>query len=173
MKKKQKKVLYIAVGAPNSGKTSLIDFRVETFGGVHISRDEIRFNLLKDDDKYFEHEGEVFTTFVNDIQKTLDNEDGPADVYADATHLNKRSRKKLINKLDLSNVDKIIILWFDLTLPVLLERNENREGRSKVPESAITRMFDSMDVPTVTEHPLVKEIWNIDKFWYIQEFNNG
>ena len=167
MKTKQKKVLYIAIGAPNSGKTSLINFRIDAFGGTRISRDDIRFSLLKDGDNYFAHEGEVFKIFTDNIQKALDNPKGETDVYADATHLNMRARKKLLKELDLTNVEKIILLWLVAPIETLLERNKTRNAKTKVPESAIIRMLGSMDTPTRKEHPLISAIWLINENWEI------
>lgn len=167
---KQKKVLYIAVGAPNSGKTSLINFRCEAFGGVHISRDKIRFALLKPEDNYFAHEKEVFTSFVNEIQKALDDEEGSEFVYADATHLNKTSRSKLIRNLKLDNVEKIVILRFQVPLETLLERNETREGLEKIAPSAIERMYYSLDNVSQDKNPMY-EIWYINKDWEIRDYD--
>lgn len=167
MKMKLKKVLYIAVGAPNSGKTTFINDRIEALGGVHVSRDEIRFSLLESDDDYFKHEGETFLTFCEQIQEALDNPKGPDDVYADATHLNKRSRKKLLKKLHLQNVEKIIILYFKVPYELLEKRNSARVGRVKIPYTALENMYNSMDIPTVEENPLF-EIWEIDGYGYVK-----
>ena len=159
-----KKVLYIAVGAPNSGKTTFINDRIDALGeGVHVSRDEIRFSLMDSDEDYFKHEGETFLTFCEQIQEALDNPRGSDHVYADATHLNKRSRHKLLKKLHLQNVEKIVILYFKVPYEILEERNANRVGKTKIPFSALENMYNSMDVPSVEENPLF-DIWTIDAY---------
>ena len=58
MKMKQKKV-WILCGIPGSGKSTWIRKQIAENGGVHCSRDEIRFSLLKDGEDYFAHENEV------------------------------------------------------------------------------------------------------------------
>ena len=142
MKMRLKKVLYIAAGAPNSGKTTFINNRIDALGGVHVSRDEIRYSLVRPEEGYFTHEGEVFTTFIKLIQEALDNPHGPTDVYADATHLNRFSRKKLLNNLNLDCVEKIIVLYFDAPKDILVERNLLRDGRERVPLSEMAGWHD-------------------------------
>lgn len=164
---KLSKVLYIAVGAPNSGKTTTIKNRINGLGGARISRDDIRFALVKPEEGYFTHEGQVFETFIKLIQEAIDNPRGPRDVYADATHLNKASRKKLIKHLNLDCVDKIIIMSFHCPKEILIERNLLRNGKERLPLSALERMIDSMDTPSINEHPLF-EIWDIDEYGYIR-----
>ena len=162
-----KKVLYIAVGAPNSGKTTFINARMDALGGVYVSRDDIRVSLMESDDDYLKHEGETFIKFCEQIQDALDNPHGPDDVYADATHLNKRSRYKLLKKLHLQNVEKIVILWFNVPYELLEERNSARAGKMPIPFSALENMYDSMDTPTTDENPLF-EIWEVDGYGYVK-----
>ena len=50
-KMKQKKV-YLTVGIPASGKSTFIRNRINQYGGVCISRDEVRFSMLKDGEEY-------------------------------------------------------------------------------------------------------------------------
>ena len=58
MSMKHKKV-WLLSGIPGSGKTSWAKKRIEEHGGIHCSRDEIRFSVLEDDEDYFAHEDEV------------------------------------------------------------------------------------------------------------------
>ena len=163
-----KKTLYITSGAPNAGKTTFVNQRIDALGGVHISRDEIRARMLKPGDFYFKNESKVFNEFINEIQKAIDRKWGPSDIYIDATHLNARSRSKVLNRLNKNNVDKIIVLWFDPPLGVLLERNKKEDGTEKVPEDAIKKMKDSMDIPSKNEFLAYKpEIWRIDEEGWI------
>ena len=65
----------------------------------------------------------------------------------DATHLNWASRHKTLRNLHLSNVDVIPVV-FNLPLRVCLSRNEQREGRARVPDSVIRRMFHQRTDPS-------------------------
>jgi len=165
-----KKTIYIASGAPCSGKTTFIDQRIDALGGIRISRDEIRFSMLKPGDYYFKNEAKVFKEFIDKIQKAINNPIGKKEIYIDATHLNKRSRQKVLNRLNLKNVKEIIILWFNIPLEELLARNEKRYGIEKIPVDAIERMKNSMDIPSNEEKDArLKYYWEIDSDGWITE----
>lgn len=165
---KLKKVLYIAVGAPGSGKSTAIKSRIEALGGVHVSRDEIRKTIIRPGEGYFGHEGQVFSEFIKQIQNALDNPYGPSEVYADATHLNRNSRRKLLTHLNLDPVQKIIVLYFDVDENLLIFRNHFRPAADRIPSSALETMIGALEPPTTKEHPLF-EIWKVDGYGYITD----
>ena len=51
--------LYILSGCPASGKSTFGKKMSKITGIPIVSRDEIRFSLLKDDEDYFSHEEDV------------------------------------------------------------------------------------------------------------------
>ena len=62
------KTLYIMCGAPASGKTWFAKNKLcNGPGWYYVSRDEVRFSLLKDGDEYFSREDEVFDLFISKI----------------------------------------------------------------------------------------------------------
>jgi protein phosphatase len=149
------KTLWLTSGVPASGKTTWVK---RNFPNTpYISRDEVRFSLIKDDEDYFAHEDEVFETFVKKIQNSLDTLN---ECVADATHLSEKSRNKLLDKLSLEGVE-IIILSFKVPLETLLERNENRTGRAYVPKSVIRRMFYQFQPATQNEKYKYKDVITI------------
>jgi predicted kinase len=105
---------------------------------VYISRDEVRFSILKDGEDYFAHEDEVFEEFVRRANEAINNKE-ILNVIIDATHLNWPSRRKILSRLD--NNWNITAVVFNTPLPICLERNEKREGRAKVPRGVVRRMF--------------------------------
>ena len=143
-----KNKLYIMCGCPGAGKST---YAKKSFPNTkYISRDEIRFNLVKENEPYFSREKEVFKTFVREINKALREQ---VDVIADATHLNKVSRFKLISNLNI-NKEKTEIIFIVMRTPldVCIERNENRKGtRSYVPPEVIKSMFHSFKKPSLEE----------------------
>ena len=163
-----KKTLYITSGAPCAGKTYFVNTRIDALGGTHISRDKIRLSLLSPGDYYFKNEHKVFETFIKQIQKAIDTPRGNSDIYIDATHLNYNSRAKVLKKLNLNNVEKIIVLWFDVPLEILLKRNIIN-GKERVPASAVETMAGSMDKPNKFEYNtcLPYEVWRIDEEGWI------
>ena len=89
--------LFLMCGIAGSGKSSWLQKNVSN--AAIISRDEIRFSIIGDFDDYFAKENEVFTIFIQKIQEAIDNNDGPTEIYCDATHLTKKSRNKVLNAL--------------------------------------------------------------------------
>lgn len=139
---KKPKHLWLLVGMPGSGK----DTYLKEAGIPHyliVSRDQIRFSLLDDNDEYFDKEKEVFKLFIKNIQFKL-NSCGVC--YANATHLNEKSRLKLLNALDLE--DAIIhAIYFNIDYETCVERNALRTGRERVPDTAMSNMYQSLTHP--------------------------
>lgn len=152
------KRVFLMSGVPGSGKTSWVRQRIADYGGYHISRDEIRFALLdKYGGDYFDHEGEVISTFYDNINALLDN-DETADIYVDATHLTRSARQNVLRKLHLENA-YVIAVWFDIPLEICLYRNSLREGRSNVPEKTVEDMFNRFSKPSRYDFD---EVWRVD-----------
>lgn len=151
--------LYILCGVPGCGKTTWArEFVYQQFEKDirYVSRDEIRFSIIKDEEDYFSHEKEVYWKFAETITETLI--DG-FDVIADATHLNEFSRRKLTQSIDRRYTDyEIVYVVFNVDLQTCLERNAQRTGRSCVPEQTIRNMYRDFRLPTKDEDERVKEI---------------
>lgn len=114
-----------------------------------ISRDEIRFSLLGENDEYFSKEDEVWSEYVRQAKESINTN---VDTILDATHLNASSRGKILCALKdvLKNVE-INVIVIDVDLNTALERNELREGRSYVPRGVIRRMASQFTIPTLEE----------------------
>ena len=107
--------LNVMVGVPGSGKSYYIKNHCSLPRDVVVSRDAIRFSLLQEGESYFSHENKVFRLFCDQINKSafykdlpwLTHLEGEGIVWADATHLNARSRAKLLYNIDLRNFSHI------------------------------------------------------------------
>ena len=143
------KTLWIMCGAPGSGKTWFAKNKLmKDSNWDYISRDEVRFSMIKDDEEYFSHEIAVFKAFVEKITFAL--EYGNDNIIADATHLNWGSRRKLLKALEkyisLENVD-IIPVVIEAKLENIFDYNKLRDGRARVPEEIIRRMYRNISDP--------------------------
>lgn len=148
------------MGVPASGKSSFIRKQIKENGGAYISRDEVRFSIITDEDDYFGKENLVFDTFVQKVQNAIDDESGPEDVYVDATHVSWGSRRKILNRLSFGNVKELVWLYFDVPVETALARNASRTGRALVPETAILSMAENITKPKSNER---------DRVWTINE----
>ena len=62
--------LYLMCGIPGSGKSTYAKTNKDLKYCKYISRDDIRYSLLKDEDDYFSKEKQVFRTFIAQIKRS-------------------------------------------------------------------------------------------------------
>lgn len=145
------KNLFVLVGVSGSGKSTLAKEMAEELGASAkiISRDEIRFSMVAEDEEYFSKENEVFKEFIRQIKESLNTNQ---NTIVDATHLNCGSRTKLLraigNDLEGATVSAVVVLN---DLETILKQNDEREGRAVVPHSVIRRMYTTFEAPTLEE----------------------
>lgn len=139
--------LIIVMGAPGAGKTTWCRHYLKTHKAEYISRDEIRFILVKENEPYFSKEKQVYKEFIKKIDNALFQN---KTVIADQTSLNKAARAKLINSLK-NKPNEIIAVYLKNSLETILEQNAKRTGRSRVPEDSVINMFNSIEKPTRDE----------------------
>jgi predicted kinase len=139
--------LYLMMGIPGSGKSTWIKDHLLPCQ-THVSRDKIRFALVDEGEEYFSRETEVFNSFVEQINTFLSN---GCDVYADATHISRASRNKLLSRIN-SHPEEVNLIWINGGLTTALLQNENRKDtRSYVPKSVIRRMHNQIEAPDFEE----------------------
>lgn len=139
--------LVLMMGVPGSGKTTYAKKMMGDYD-IYVSRDEIRFGLVKEDEPYFSKEDEVLQTFIRTINDALPI--AQRYVIADATHLNMGSRAKILKNLH-NKPDNVYVIYVAVSLQTALERNAQREGRALVPESSIKNMYKSITLPRKEE----------------------
>lgn len=141
--------LYMMVGIVGSGKSTFAKHWQSKTGAAIVSRDKIRFSILKEGESYFSHENEVWEEYINQICEKLINGE---DVIADSTNLNAKARTKLgsaiwYRMLDLgANPDYIVIpIVMNTDLVTCIERNNKRIGLELVPEKTIHSMANNFE----------------------------
>ena len=113
---------------------------------VHVSRDDIRFSVLKPGEPYFARESTVADRFWELINKYLNK---GCDVIADQTSLSKGARKKLLSHIN-APCDKVAIVM-TTPLEICKERNSQRVGVRNVPENVLESMWEDFTIPTYDE----------------------
>lgn len=153
-------ILYVSCGVPGSGKSTFLK-EMKDENEIIISRDEIRFSILKPGEDYFAHEHEVYQKFLREITNNIRN---GYNVYADATHLNEKSRHSLLSQLYYRGcyASEINAIYFDVPLETCLERNKNRLGTpAYVPPGQIKRMAQQFVPPQKYEG--FNNIWSVNE----------
>ena len=137
------------MGTPGAGKSTFIVDHIKYKNEAWISRDEVRFSMVSEDEDYFSKEKDVFKEYIRKINDALGL---GFNVFADATHLNRASRSKLLRSIDHSFISEINVIWVKTPLEECIKRNDNRKGtRSFVPRGAIRRMYNQIERPEFEE----------------------
>lgn len=135
---------FILIGLPAAGKSTMADFLKEK--GVYVvSTDKIRKELTgsyEDQSKNQEVFEIAHARFGEAIRDKI-------PVVFDATSLNRRSRKALVDIARKNGANKIQYIWINTSLKECLARNAQRERH--VPEEVILRMWEHMEPPTKGE----------------------
>lgn len=137
--------LFIMCGIPGSGKSTFLN-RITKPTSLVISRDKIRFSLLKDGEEYFSHEPVVEQMFYNGISKALQLN---YDVFADQSSISIAARKKLISRV--TSYSEINVIWVDTSIEECINRDLNRTGRAHVGAKVIENMAKNFVAPTYAE----------------------
>ena len=139
--------LFLMCGIPGAGKSTFLKSHIKKKNTAIISRDLIRFSIVKPDEEYFSHEDEVVKIFWEQINKALTE---GKDVFVDQTSLTPKSRKWLLQHV--AGYKHANVVWIDEDLETCLERNNKRRGtRAYVPEDTIRRMYDQFVEPSLDE----------------------
>lgn len=146
-------IMWLMVGTPGSGKSTFaknILFDSNTMR--YISRDEIRFSILRKGDNYFAKEKKVYDEFIRKIKAALDDEDNYlTSIIVDATHLNWTSRRKLLSALGMLNGQyswvKVIPVIMNTSVNECINRNAKRFDRERVPDDKLIEMEHSKTHP--------------------------
>ena len=156
----KQKTVFLLCGIPASGKSTWARAHM-TPTTEWISRDKVRFSIVREDEEYFSHEDEVFNTFIAYINQTLENPEVDT-IFIDATHISKGARRKVLSRIRKQNITELNCVWFDVSLDTCLARNHLRIGRERVPETAIENMYKSKTYPSKTKEG-INTIFNVDE----------
>ena len=145
------KKVFLLCGIPGSGKSYWANEKAEQSDddAVIISRDRIRFSLLREGEDYFKRENAVFAQFVKNINDSIAI--GVPYIFIDATHISRASRAKVLSRLRASTPIALSVEVFNTPVATCIERNAQREGLAKVPNQAIYSMAKQFQEPCLEE----------------------
>ena len=139
--------LNVMCGCPGSGKTYYVKTHAQPEDLV-VSRDAVRASMITSGVPYFSQEAEVFNEYCSQINAGI----GKYDViWADATHLNHKSRWKLLYNIEREKFDKIVFICMETPLEECLKRNANKPSSERTPESALRNMAHSYRRPVTSD----------------------
>lgn len=135
--------LYMLIGLPASGKSTIAQELSKSEEAIIVSSDEIRQELLGDINDQTQN-ARVF----EEVEKRIKEGLLKGNVIYDATNINYKKRRAFLQKLNKMQVRKIAVL---IATPYeeCLRRNAKRER--KVPEEVIKRMYFNFYIPQYYE----------------------
>lgn len=135
--------LFMMIGLPASGKSTIAKEISESEEAIIVSSDEIRKELLGDVNDQNNNE-----LVFKEVEKRIIEGLKVGNVIYDATNINYKKRMAFLQKLNKLEVEKIAVL---VAVPYeeCLSRNKDRER--KIPEEVITRMYHNFYVPQYFE----------------------
>lgn len=150
--------LIMMVGIPGSGKsTKAKEALAANPDWKYVSRDEVRYEYVSDQNHYFDHEKEVFKEFCLRVEKFLR---AGKTVIADATFINQRSREWFIGNLGVEPVETIVIVM-NTPFEVCMERNAAREGIICVPDQSMYNMKHKFQIPNIAVEKYINKVYTV------------
>ena len=128
------KTLYLMVGPAGAGKSTWAKNHSATCGDSYKI---VTLSVGTDG----------FYSYISNLNQALYEN---SVVYADASHLTEHSRNKVLNNLELMNVDIIPVVIYP-SVETCLAQNAKRSGHCRLSDWNIKRIYSKMRPPTHEE----------------------
>lgn len=136
-------IVYMMIGVPGSGKSTIASEIGQKLGVPVVSSDEVRKEVTGSEED-FSKDGYIWGDVIPNKLKSALLE---GDVIFDATNLRVRDRNKTKKAIGLEHEYQAI--YVDVPLETCIERQGNRDR--KVPPERIVEMYEGMAFPTREE----------------------
>ena len=157
--------LYMMIGLPASGKSTIAKELSRSEEAIIVSSDEIRKELLGDINDQSQN-ARVF----EEVEKRVKEGLLKGNVIYDATNIDYKKRRAFLQKLNKMEVRKIAVL---VATPYEQCLMRNAERERKVPEEVIKRMYFNFYIPQYYEgFDDIQIMYNSDYEFYISELKD-
>ena len=138
------KTLVLLSAIPGSGKSTWSKRYQEEHPNTYIvSSDEIRTRLYGDAQN-FDHEAEVWDTFLHDIHEYGKIDD--CTVICDSTNLQNKYRRYYLKSTPEFDIHQLVL--FDIPYEICLYQNRKRHKGRIVSDMAMKELFDEFEYPS-------------------------
>ena len=128
------KTVFVGIGIPGSGKTTVLKRFAKENNLFYINKDEIRHELLGDATDQSQNKM-VWEEERNRIEYVLSE---GMSIVTDSTLAEQSKRRNQLEFIQNAGAERIIGIYFDVPLETALERNTSRDR--VVPEDAVRMM---------------------------------
>lgn len=167
--------IYIPIGLPGCGKTTLYETHLKGKGVIRISADDIRFRKLDSEVShiYFDEsiEKEVWDEYYHSLSVYLEH---GASVYCDCTNLTLAKRMKIYESIIKNTVDPIQIIYlpFEFDIEKCWNNQKNRERKVTIDllitmQNAFERVY-SREQTLFTYHSRIYNIYHLNQIKELQ-----
>ncbi len=130
----------LTVGLPASGKSTWAKKMVDTGRYKRVNKDDLRAMI---DNSHWSESNEKFILSVRDFIVGESLKKGKS-VIVDDTNFDNKHFLKMCEIVNLHNVDCIVReIYFPISISEAIERDSKREGKAKVGEDVIKKMYGS------------------------------
>jgi len=150
---------YVMVGAPAAGKTTFVSWSLVADGDVGPSYVLNPDGLLFEGGEYRwtkQRVGRAWRQVRQDYDRLLRS---GRDVVLDATSAQRTDRKEYV-EVGLRAGYRVVAIWFDVPVEVLVERDGQRvDAGKRVGPEVIRRFVDELEEPSLEEG--FAEVWTV------------
>lgn len=156
--------LYIFVGYPGAGKTSVSKLIAARTGAVHLWADHERQALFANPTHSFEESKQLYEILDDKAEKLLAA--GKSVIFD--TNFNYHADRELLREIANKHQATMVVIWLTTSRAISKERalhhtHRDRNGyMATMSEAEFDRLTNHLEAPTVEEHPILIDGSKID-----------